>query len=379
MYVVVLIVKDSRPGLWPAFGAVVGLGLLNKYSILFLVLGLLAGLLLTVQRKHLLDKQFWLSGLIAALISLPHFLWELEHAFPSLEFMRRASAEKNIEMTFGGFLTGQFREVGFVQVAIGLVGLAYFFFDREGKKFRLLGWTYVIVFGAMVLTNAKVYYLTPIYVAFFAAGSVSLEKTIRSWNRNWLKPAIAVVLLLLSLVALPFAVPVLPVETLIRYSHFLGVEPAPQEREELGELDQPYADMFGWEELVEKVAQVYRRLSPEEQAGCIIFARNYGEAGAIDFFGKKYGLPRALCGHNSYWYWGPGDREMKAAIIIGDVASVEENLADLLSPGRFEEAELTAVTSCRYCMPYENNRQIFLCRGPKFSFRDIWPDERFFI
>ncbi|MEW5902185.1 MAG: hypothetical protein AB1715_12040 [Acidobacteriota bacterium] len=206
-----------------------------------------------------------------------------------------------------------------------------------------------------------------------------MERIIRSWHQNWLKPVVAVVLLLTSVVALPFAVPVLPVEAFIRYSHFLGVKPVAEEKHELGELDQPYADMFGWEELAETVAQVYKRLSPEEKAHCIILARNYGQAGAIDFLGKKYGLPRALCGHNNYWYWGPGEEDMKVAIIIGQVASVEENLADLRSPGRFEEAELVATTKCRYCMPYENNRQIFLCRGPKFTLRDIWPEERFFL
>ncbi|MEW5902186.1 MAG: glycosyltransferase family 39 protein, partial [Acidobacteriota bacterium] len=149
MYLVILIVKDDRPRLWLAFGAVVGLGLLNKYSVLFLGLGLVAGLLLTVRRKHLLNKWFWLGGLIALLIFLPHLIWEIQHDFPSLEFMRRASAEKNVEMTLGGFLVGQFMHVGFIQYMICLLGLSYFFFDREGKKYRFLGWTYVAIFSVM--------------------------------------------------------------------------------------------------------------------------------------------------------------------------------------------------------------------------------------
>jgi hypothetical protein len=107
--------------------------------------------------------------------------------------------------------------------------------------------------------------------------------------------------------------------------------------------------------------------------------RNYGEAAAVDFFGKKYNLPPAVCGHNNYWLWGSGDKQMKAAIIIGNSDTVEENMADLNSPDRFSEVTLAATTSCQYCMPFENDRQIYLCRGAKFSFKEIWHEEKFFI
>jgi hypothetical protein len=137
--------------------------------------------------------------------------------------------------------------------------------------------------------------------------------------------------------------------------------------------------MFGWEELTGQVADIYRSLTPDEQRHVVIYARNYGEAAAIDFFGKRYGLPRATCPHNSYWYWASAVPDMRAAIVMGHVGTLEENLADLQGPGRFAKAELAATTRCEHCMPFENRRMIFVCRDPAFSFKDIWDHEKLFI
>jgi hypothetical protein len=137
--------------------------------------------------------------------------------------------------------------------------------------------------------------------------------------------------------------------------------------------------MFGWQELVARIGAVYQTLAPDDQQHCVIYVRNYGEAAALDFFGKRYGLPRAVCPHNSYWYWGAGVDSMRVAIIFGGQRTLEANLADLLGPGRFESADLATTTQCEHCMPFENHRLIFLCRGPRFTFREIWPGEKLFI
>jgi hypothetical protein len=181
----------------------------------------------------------------------------------------------------------------------------------------------------------------------------------------------------MAIVAVPFALPVLPVEQFINYQKFLGMTPHSQEVTSIGDLPQGYADQFGWEEMVATVAAIYKRLTPEEQAQCVIYVRNYGEAGAIDFFGKKYGLPNALCAHNSYWMWGPGERTGDIGIIFGDRKELADNLADL--KGRYRSVELAGVTDSKYCMPYENGRQIFICKGMNTTFQKLWPHERFYI
>jgi hypothetical protein len=196
-------------------------------------------------------------------------------------------------------------------------------------------------------------------------------------SRRWLRPVMVTGILLLMAISVPFAVPVFPAKTFIGYQEFLGIKPRADERTSLGVLPQHYADEFGWEEMVAVIASAYHQLTPAEQEKCAIYVRNYGEAGAVDFFGPRYGLPNAVCAHNSYWYWGPGDKSGDVAIIIGGRRTLEENLRDLRS--RYQFVELAATTKLEYAMPYENGRQIFICRGMNTTFQKLWPEERFFI
>jgi len=171
----------------------------------------------------------------------------------------------------------------------------------------------------------------------------------------------------------------LPVDRFVRYQKALGQTPKAQERSALADLPQYYADMFGWEEMVAKVAGIYRTLTPEEQRHTAIFARNYGDAAAIDFFGRRLGLPRASSPHNNYWYWGPPPDDTQVIIVFGRSNDVEDSLADLRSPGRCGEATLGDVTACEHCMPFENGRPLLVCRRPQFTLRQIWPGEKDFI
>ncbi len=378
-YLVLIILREDRPRLWLLFGVVAGLGLLNKYSMLFLGFGLVAGLVLTSHRRQLLKPWIWLGGLVALLIVLPHLVWEQANGWPSLEFMRNASQHKNVHLSILEFFSGQVLQVGFAQAPIWLLGLAYFLFHREGKLLRAFGWMYPAVFALMVANGAKAYYLTPIYVPFIGAGAAWIAALTEGARRRWARPAVVSLLLLVSLIPLPFAVPCLRVDDFVRYSRALGQTPKAEERHALADLPQYYADEFGWEAMVETVAGVWQRLTPEEREHAVIYVRNYGEAAAIDFFGRRYGLPRATCAHNNYWLWGPGDAQMTAAIVFANGGdSVEEALADLRGPTRFASAELAATTACTHCMPFENGRLIFLCRKPAFTFREIWAEERFF-
>ena len=132
----------------------------------------------------------------------------------------------------------------------------------------------------------------------------------------------------------------------------------------MGVLPQHYADMFGWPEMAETVAKVFLKLTPEDQAKCGIFAQNYGEAGAIDFFGRQYGLPKAISGHNNYWIWGPRGYTGDVLIIIGGDA------ADFAQV--FNSVEQVQVFTHEYVMPYENNLPIFVCREPRITIGEVW-------
>ena len=153
--------------------------------------------------------------------------------------------------------------------------------------------------------------------------------------------------------------------------------PRAEERNPVAELPQYYADQFGWEEFVATVAATYKSLTPREQGECVIYVRNYGEAAAIDFFGKQYGLPNAQCGHNNYWMWGPGTRTGNTAIILGSSKDLQQSLTDLRRV--YTSVEHVGTMNAKYAMPFENGRLIFLCRGMSTTIQKLWPGERFYI
>ena len=377
-FVLVLILTGGTPRLWLLYGFIVGAGLMNKYSMLFFGAGTVAALVLTPRRRDLLLAWIWLGGLIAALMILPHVLWEVRHGWPTLEFIHNATAEKNAPISAAEFLRSQPTLTGFGQAIVWVAGLVFFGRARGNASVRALALMFPIVAAIMIAGNSKPYYLSPIYFPFIAGGAVAIEAASREALR-WTRWIVVGAILFLGAVALPFTVPVLPVDQFIRYEQALGVKPATDERDVMGDLPQYYADMFGWEEMVAKVAAVYERLTPDERQHTVIYVRNYGEAAALDFFGHRYGLPRATCAHNNYWYWGSGDPDMRVAIVFGDRRTLEDNLADLKGPGRFDDVSLAATTRCEHCRPFENGRMIFVCRGPHFTFEEIWPHERHFI
>jgi hypothetical protein len=229
----------------------------------------------------------------------------------------------------------------------------------------LFGWMYLAIFILFVTTRAKTYYIAPIYPVMLAGGAVFIERLILHWKRNWLKPVIITFLAAGGIVTAPLVLPVLPVEAYIEYSARLGIVPQPSERHEIGPLPQHYADMFGWENMAKKVAKVYHHLSPEEKSKCGIFVQNYGEAGAIDFFGQKLGLPKAISGHNNYWLWGARGYTGEIMIIIGGNRNDYEEI--------FQDVEQVEVISHKYAMPYENNLPVYLCRKGIIPLKKIWP------
>jgi hypothetical protein len=370
-YVVIRILKQDNPKLWLLFGLVAGVGLMNKYSMGFLGLGVVVGLVLTPTRRQFLSKWLWLGGAIAFLIFLPHILWEIHYGFPSLEFIHNATTFKNLPQTPLQFMTASAMGVGLFSLPIWLAGLGFFFLDDEGKHFRLFGWVFISILALFLVTKAKPYYLAPAYLFLLAGGAVAIADFVRRHNWNWLRRASIVVLLAGGVMTAPFVLSVLPVESFIKYQAWMGVKAPREERGKAAKLPQQYADMFGWQNIAATVAKVYNSLSPEEKQACVIGASNYGEAGAIDFFGRNYGLPNAISSHNSYWMWGPGDKPGEVLIVVGGNAKDYQAL--------YEDVEQAATITCEYAMPYETDLPVFLCRRPKMTLQQVWPHLKNFI
>lgn len=364
-FLLIRILKTDNTKLWLVLGAVLGVGLQNKHSIFFFGFGLLVGLALTSARKHLFTLELWLGVTVAFIIFLPHLIWQFVHGFPSVEFIRNASLYKNLSLSPQEFLLGQMVEMHVFLVPILLLGIVFFLLFKSAKSYRVFGWMYIAISVLFILTSAKTYYIAPIYPLMFAGGAAAFEHLIRKWDIRWLRPATLAFLCGGGLLSAPLALPILPVQTFIKYADRLGISPPKSENHEIGRLPQHFADMFGWKELARSVSVVYQDLSPGDQAKCGIFAQNYGEAGAIDFFGPEYGLPKAISGHNNYWLWGPNHYTGDVMILIGGDRSDYEQL--------FESIEQAGLFQHDYVMPYENNLPLFVCRGLKTPIEELWP------
>ncbi|HYJ32550.1 MAG TPA: glycosyltransferase family 39 protein [Candidatus Binatia bacterium] len=356
---------------WSALGVLLGLGLLNKVSMAWYGGGLAIGLLATRQRRALLGTGPWLAGAIALALFAPHVVWQIQNGWPTLEFIRNATSLKMAATTPGEFLRDQILTLNPGAAPLWIAGLIYGLVALRGRPGQVLPWIYLSVLVLLLAQgHSRASYLTVAYPPLLALGGVAVERWTGA-TRRWVRPALAALILLTGLVAVPLALPVLPVRTFVRYQSALGMAPRTEERNAMGALPQDYADMFGWEEMAALVARAYDRLTPEERGRCLIFGQNYGEAGAIDVIGRKLGLPPAISGHNSYWLWGPRRREWEVVIIIG--GDRKDNAAF------FDRIEIVGQTRSEWAMPYERGLDVSIARGPKMSLAEAWPRVKQYI
>lgn len=366
-YLIVRIVATDQPILWIWLGIVLGLGLLNKIGVSFLGVGLLVGLLVTPQRKWLTTLWPYLAAGIALLIFMPYVFWNINNDFAHLEFIHNASAGKYSSLNQARFVTDQIlinNPVAIIVWASGLVALVGL---KALRPFKILLFLYLVPLAIFLFNGtSKAEYLAPAYVVLWTAGGIALDYiTSATRLKTLLRTVLPILIVASGLFALPMVLPILPVETFIAYSNAIEIKPESTENKTLAELPQFYADMFGWEEKTNAVAEVFYGLPKEDQKICSIFSYNYGRCGAIDLFGKQKGLPPSIGLHNNYWIWGPGDATGEVMIILG--GSTE----DLKT--RFETVEKKAIVHSAYCMPYENDVPVFVCRNLKYSINEFWP------
>lgn len=367
------VLRTGEARLWAVLGVVLGLGLLNKISVLWLGAGIFLGLLATRRRHWLISPWPWLAAVVAAAIFLPYVVWQSQQGWPLLEFMRNATARKMAHVTPLEFARGQLLTMNPLTAPVWLAGLGSCLFAKKDRPWRILAVVFLVVFAILALSGtSRTSYLAPAYPLALAPGAVFIGRLTASGWRRWAIRPLACALLVLSGAALaPFAIPVLTPDGFIRYSKKLGVAPPAEERQQPVELPQHFADMFGWDEMAEKVARAYRTLSPEDRARCCIFAQNYGEAGAIDVLGRRYGLPQAISGHNTYWVWGPGSCSGEVMIVVG---GEREDGARL-----FESFDRVDTIQCTRCVAYERDLPVFVGRKLKVPIKDLWPRLKLFI
>jgi 4-amino-4-deoxy-L-arabinose transferase-like glycosyltransferase len=360
--VLVHLIDSEDRSLWVPLGLLVGVGLLTKHSMGFYAACLGLGVLLSPARRFLASRWLLVGALLTVAVVGPHVWWQWQHGFPMFELLRNGQLHKNAPFSLSTFLGGQLLLVHPLSVPLWLAGLGFLLVSQRGRPYRALGWGFVLLLGLFVALKAKDYYLAPAYPVLLAAGAPVWERAVR---HPWLRAAVLVPAVVAFAVLVPLALPVLPVERFLAWQRTLGVSPPKLERKEYRELPQHYADQHGWEELVATVAQVYGRLTPEERKRTALYAQNYGQAGALDWLGRRYGLPPARSGHNHYWLWGPGEEPAHLLVVGGD----REDLERLCE--RVEEA--ARVPPNPYVMPYEDNLPVYRCMGMKVPLATLWP------
>ncbi len=339
-------------------GAVAGLGLMNKYTMLIWGFGIAMGLLFYNKAELYKSKWLYLSGLISLFIFLPNILWQIKHNIPFLLHMEVLNAKQLEEIGAFDFVLAQLElPATFI---LSLIGLWAAFVDSSLKKFKPVAISLLVIFFTMWILKSKAYYFFAAYPPMFALGAVNIEKLLANKKAYWNYVAAASILLPFT-PFIPQLTPVLPIESYVEY---MDKEVADGRIELTGD----YADMFGWEEQVALVDSLYQVNCTDGKTTCVIWAENYGEAGAIKILGDKYGLPDPISMHGSFWLWGYQNKDADLWISIGNETESVESV--------FEENVLVKRVYHKYSIDEENGIPVYLSRTPKVDIDQWWMDYR---
>lgn len=347
--------------LW--FGAATGLGLLNKYSVLIFLFGMLPGLLFTPQRRIFLDKKFYLATGLALLLFLPNILWQAAHRFPVFRHMGDLAATQFVHVSVGGFLADQL--MFFVPaLPVWLPGLFFLLFGKQARPWRIFGWMYLTVLAVLLYFSAKSYYSLGALPVLLAAGAAWWER-LATGRRRWVQVALPLWMVAVGLPTLPASLPIFPPEQEAGFIKKMTALPGLDGilRWEDGRyyaLPQDYADMLGWEEIAGAVGKAWQAL-PEGKGQAAIYCENYGEAGAVGHFGKPYGVPEVLSFSDNYRYWLPDSLPAGFQTLL----YVNDELGDDM-PGFFQHIE--KVWELDMPLSRQHGVQLYKCQGPTPAF-----------
>lgn len=362
---------------WVLLGVAIGLGLLNKASVLWLVGGLFVGLCATPSRRLLARPGPWLALALAGLLVAPHLHWQATHGWPTREFVANATAHKMVRVSPLEFLAGQVTNLGPHLALLWIPGLLALLWWPPLSSLRALGIAWLAM-AALLIGNgtSRAGYLAPSYPPLLAAGAVWLSAWASSsviaegrpfgWMRARAPLLVGALLAALGALTAPLGLPCLPVEQYRRYAAWLGLAPDTEEKKEVGPLPQFYADMFGWPELADTVARATAALTDDERGRAVVIAGNYGEAAALEQFGAAR-LPPVASAHNNYWLWGPRNPRPDIIVRLSNDADALAWLGTL-----YGQCQAGARFDHPLVMPYENHMVVYVCRQPHQPLGERW-------
>jgi 4-amino-4-deoxy-L-arabinose transferase-like glycosyltransferase len=354
------ILKDRRSDLiWT--GLLAGIAMEAKWGIAVWLVALGVGVIVTPARRMLSWWQLWVGVAISVALLAPNLVWQWWHGWPFFQvILPHLESQKNFTGPFWLFELRQALAMNVLLAPLCIAGALAPFLDSRLRAARFLSIGFVLTTAFYFLQRGTNYYLFPVYPTMFVVGCVWSERLNVRITWGWITAAVAV-----SVLMAPVVLPILEPEQLVRYMAATRLRPAPIEAAGVGApLTQSLSDEFGWRELEQRVATVFRGLAPDDQKRAAILAANYGEAAAIDVYGRGDGLPPALSGHNQYWLWGPRGYDGSLTIHVGG------------DPERWRRAcgslDIVDKTDSAFAMPYENKRAMFICRDMRVPLAQIW-------
>lgn len=370
---IIKMIIDVNMKRWIQAGILTGAGIMNKHSFIFFAAVMILSLLLTGKWKLVINKWFFSGMGLATLIILPNIIWQVINDFPSAEFYRNITADKNVYTPPLQFILMQAMAYSFISFPLWLSGIIFLIFSKRMREYKFTGFLFLILFLFMLITGSS----RPdrsafIYPIAFAGGSILLE-SILSKKRAVITKTIFFFLIFLGIPAgIPLTLPYLSYSQVYEYTKFLGFN-TEGEKGKNPPIPQLLADRIGWKERAELVIKAYNNLSEEDKKNTIITASNYGKAGAIDYYGRQYGLPPAVSGHNNYYYWSKNRLKGNIVLKLGEKKYFEEykhTYNDVIMTGE--------VYYHPYVSPNENYLTVFICKGPKHPLEEILEDSRFY-
>jgi 4-amino-4-deoxy-L-arabinose transferase-like glycosyltransferase len=373
LYALVRIARYGAPRDWLLLGAAGGIGLLNKFSIGFIAVGVMVALVATRERRWWRTRWPYVTALIALAIGSPSIAGQVALGFPVIGQMTDLQTQQLARVTPAMFLTGQVLMIG-PAILLAVAGAVYALVVRAAPAHAARP-AVVACLAALVLlmvAQGKEYYAGPVYPLLFAVGAVGLEDVFGASRRGpgarrMVTGALVVLVVGFGALALPLGLPILPPQQLAGYAAWLGLTRAVEtNRGQVLPLPQDFADMLGWEEQVAAVATAYHALPEGERSQTVVLAGNYGEAGALDWFGPRYGLPRAVSNAGSYWFFGPGDMPGRVAVGLG----IEPRDLDAF----YGEVTVIGRVPNPWGVPEQQDNPVIVARRPARTLQQVWPE-----
>ncbi|MBB5343678.1 glycosyltransferase family 39 protein [Tunturibacter empetritectus] len=354
-YFVIRLLKTENPRWWLAIGVFVGLGLMTKYSILFFIVGIVSGMVFSSARRYFASGWFWGGVAVALLIFAPNFIWQVRHGFISLHFLQHIHARDVRQGRANGFVWDQFKICANLAAApLWIAGVIFFL---RNKRYRMLGWMYVVPFALFVVGKGRGYYLAAAYPMLLAMGAVAGERWVVTLGTEWRRAVLGVVFAGMAAYGVFVYAIIVPLASDGPLKAF-ALKNNGDLREE-----------FGWDELVKTVAGIRDSLPAEQRSEVGVLVGNYGEQGALEILGSADHLPLPISMTNSAWLRGYPAVPPSTLIVVGFS----------------REAADKAFSACRLAghngnsagvknEESESHPDIFVCGPPRLPWPEFWKE-----